>query len=45
MRIVFALIAFAALAWLLSATHGQENCHYNVNLNPRLVCTERAEAD
>ena len=40
MRIVLSLIALAALVWLLSATHGKENCHYNVNLSPRLVCTE-----
>ena len=39
------LIALAALAWFLSATHGKENCHYNVNLSPRLVCTEKADAD
>ena len=37
--ILFLLIALAALAWFLSATHGKD-CHYNVNLNPRLVCTE-----
>jgi len=39
------LIVLAALAWFLSATHGKENCHYNVNFSPRLVCTEKADAD
>ena len=43
--VVFSLIVIVAVAWLLSATHGKENCHYNVNLSPRLVCTEKAEAD
>ena len=39
------LIVLAALAWFLSAMHGKENCHYNVNFSPRLVCTEKADAD
>ena len=41
-RIVLCLIALAALVWFLSNTHGK-NCHYNVNLSPRMVCTEKAE--
>jgi hypothetical protein len=42
--VVLGLIVLAALAWFLSETHGK-NCHYNVNLSPRMVCTEKADHD
>jgi hypothetical protein len=40
MRIVVALAIAATLAWLLVSTHGN-NCHFNVHLKKRLICTEQ----
>jgi hypothetical protein len=39
MRFFLGLVVLATLVWLVPARDGK-TCHYNVNLSPRLVCTE-----
>ena len=40
MRIALALAVAVTLAWLLFTAH-DKNCHFNVHVKGRLICSER----